>query len=64
MGSPTGPSAGGKERKKEKKKEKNRERDAKKEERRETERERFVPFGLASTSVNAAGLPRTPRRTH
>lgn len=24
----------------------------------------FVPFGPDSTSVNAAGLPRTPRRTH
>lgn len=24
----------------------------------------FVAFGPDSTSVNAAGLPRTPRRTH
>lgn len=28
------------------------------------QKRRFVPFGSASTSVNAAGLPRTPRRTH
>lgn len=35
------------------------------EERREGgKRGRIVPFGSASTSVNAAGLPRTPRRTH
>lgn len=27
-------------------------------------RGQIVPFGSASTSVNAAGLPRTPRRTH
>lgn len=61
-GSPTGPSSGEKRKKGE---EPGRDEKEEREGPREGDRRgRFVPFGSASTSVNAAGLPRTPRRTH